>query len=365
MSDAKTSNRVPRSPGLPRLARLALARLPASLQATYDALPEAVVLLGADGRIALANRAFRAMVGETEPLTGRALEGIRAVRFGLPKRNAPPWLGVLAGQAESTGLRLILRRSPQDTRAVLASSSALHGPAGVLVGAMVVFVDRTEIERAQTRWADTVAALTERNASMLTENDDLRRLAMTDSLSGALNRRAFFAQAELAFQDSIRDDRPLSAVLADVDYFKSVNDGYGHQVGDRAIRSCAQILMAAVRSEDLVCRYGGEEFAILLPNRSGAEAAEVAERLRLRIEAEAGQALTPEGPIRLTMSFGVAERLPLHASLEQLVAEADRLLYRAKRRGRNQVCLLNRDQGATTTVRVLRLPPEASPSILD
>ncbi|HZT15020.1 MAG TPA: GGDEF domain-containing protein [Gaiellaceae bacterium] len=162
----------------------------------------------------------------------------------------------------------------------------------------------------------------------------VQRQAVTDELTGLANRRRFLSQLELEVTRSRRSGSPLGIVLADLDDFKRVNDTYGHEVGDDALRGFAEILRSTVRDVDLPVRLGGEEFAVLLPDTDLAGAAQLAERLREALEKAPLRG--PRGELRLTASFGVS-CFPVVAAADELLADADRRLYEAKRRGKNRV----------------------------
>src|SRR5262249_14883046 len=159
----------------------------------------------------------------------------------------------------------------------------------------------------------------------------LAKKAMIDGLTGLWNRMYLDARLVTELSASRRNGTPLSCIMADVDHFKVINDTYGHSFGDEILRAVGAVLVKTCRSEDVVCRYGGEEFAILLPNTDAEEARALAERLRAGIE-ELGQTYH-EAPVRVTCSFGVAnlgDRVP-----PTVVELADQALYRAKHAGRN------------------------------
>jgi diguanylate cyclase (GGDEF)-like protein len=167
----------------------------------------------------------------------------------------------------------------------------------------------------------------------------LQQQALTDGLTECHNRRAFDMQLERDLQLAIRLTTPLSLVMLDVDNFKLINDTAGHAVGDRALRMLADTMRAGLRAVDTPARFGGDEFAIILPQADLAGATIVAERLRIKVEQ-----LAVAGTDSMTASFGLAS-FPLHASSsETLVAAADRALYRAKESGRNCVCVPEEDQ---------------------
>jgi diguanylate cyclase (GGDEF)-like protein/PAS domain S-box-containing protein len=163
----------------------------------------------------------------------------------------------------------------------------------------------------------------------------LRLMASTDPLTGLLNRRRFLEQAESEFRRARRYQRALAVVMLDVDHFKTINDGHGHFVGDQVLVALARASQQLLRGTDVMGRWGGEEFAILMPETSLAGATILAERLRAELAALAVP--TPAGPLRFTISAGVAERGELDDQVTAAMQRADRALYAAKRNGRNRV----------------------------
>ena len=164
----------------------------------------------------------------------------------------------------------------------------------------------------------------------------LEKLASTDALTGLYNRRQFMLLANAELARAQRYGRPISVALADLDHFKQVNDLYGHEAGDLALRAFADLVRDALRDSDVACRYGGEEFAFVFPETTPQEAAVFAERLRLRLEALIIP-LTGSQHVRLTVSFGISDA-SAH-KLEDALRLADDALYQAKAKGRNQVLL--------------------------
>ena len=184
------------------------------------------------------------------------------------------------------------------------------------------YVDATMADTAQY-----LQRLRELNAQLTDESTH-------DKLTGLYDRGYFDVALERETRRAERYNRPLALVMADIDHFKRVNDTFGHQLGDLALQHVAGLLLGAVRATDYVCRYGGEEFAILLPETNLSQALAMAERTRSSIEARPVNVGTP---VSLAISLGVAA-YPDHATDgPALVAQADAALYAAKAAGRNRV----------------------------
>lgn len=165
-------------------------------------------------------------------------------------------------------------------------------------------------------------------------NTALRRLAETDSLTGVFNHRSFLTVLGKAISVEARLSRQLPVMLVDLDHFKQVNDTWGHQTGDEALRHFVTVANACLRQGDVLGRLGGEEFAVFLPLASGDEALAVAERLRAQVAAHPLQ--TARGPIALSVSVGVAQCQPEEPP-EAALGRADQAMYQAKAAGRNRV----------------------------
>lgn len=165
---------------------------------------------------------------------------------------------------------------------------------------------------------------------------DLVRLATLDGLTGVYNRREFNRWLSAEIERSQREYLPVSLLMVDIDHFKKLNDTYGHQAGDEALRHVGRLLQREVRPGDHVARYGGEEFAIILPNASEAEAYVVAERIRAAIEAQSIP-LSTEQNLRFTASLGFSTFAVDQETEESFAQRADQALYHAKHSGRNRV----------------------------
>ncbi|MBV2129314.1 GGDEF domain-containing protein [Arsukibacterium indicum] len=163
----------------------------------------------------------------------------------------------------------------------------------------------------------------------------IRILADRDSLTGLWTRRIMHQQLINHARSSDRHQSVFSVLLIDLDYFKNINDKFGHQIGDQALVHASQCFKQVLRPEDWLARYGGEEFLVLLPDTDTANARMIAERIRQQL---VKQPFTPAAGLLLTASIGVAT---YHngEDIEQLIAKVDSALYQAKAQGRNQVCI--------------------------
>ena len=171
--------------------------------------------------------------------------------------------------------------------------------------------------------------------------EKLRAQAMTDPLTGVFNRRYLQAQATIEISRARRQNHPIALIAIDIDHFKHINDEYGHDVGDEILKNFTQIVSDQLRQEDLLCRVGGEEFAVLLPNTAIEQAQQVAERIRASIE-EATTTVEYEGSqqaLNITASLGVTSVRDQEKSLKSALKRADIGLYEAKENGRNQIII--------------------------
>lgn len=169
---------------------------------------------------------------------------------------------------------------------------------------------------------------------------ELERMALMDPLTGLANRRKFMDRFKLEAERQGRHGQPLSLLILDVDHFKGVNDAFGHLTGDMCLKCVAEVLAMAVRKIDLVARFGGEEFIVLLPETGAAGAATVAEKLRAAIENLNIPIENRFEPLAVTVSVGIGTMtadMPL--SFDDLMEIADQGLYLAKKAGRNRICV--------------------------
>ncbi len=170
----------------------------------------------------------------------------------------------------------------------------------------------------------------------------VQHMATTDELTGLRNRRSFFAMSGHEFERAKRYDHPISAIMLDIDHFKKVNDTYGHAVGDEVLRVVAQRTQQQVREFDIAGRYGGEEFAIILPQTELYDATQVAKRLHQSVAEHPIK--IKDGHIKVTVSLGVAQSSEMTPTLDRLLDQADQALFIAKNAGRNRVVQYGADK---------------------
>lgn len=183
----------------------------------------------------------------------------------------------------------------------------------------------------EERVRERTAALNHANAELIAANERLASLALHDGLTGLSNRFHFFEVANTEIGRAIRYKRPLSLLMIDVDFFKRINDQYGHAAGDDVLRSLADIMSGMLRQNDVAARVGGEEFSVLLPETNLNDATAFAQRMRFTVAEK-----TLEGH-SVTVSIGVAQLQADQSSVSEVLMRADAAMYRAKALGRNRV----------------------------
>jgi two-component system, cell cycle response regulator len=214
---------------------------------------------------------------------------------------------------------------------------------GVLIGSL--HLGSADPERydatSGTKFLDRLAAIAAIAIESTLNRERLRRAGMTDGLTGVHNRRYFDHRSLIEFSQAVRHRYPLACLFLDIDHFKAINDGHGHQAGDEVLRQVGGLVLRSLRAGDLAARYGGEEFVLLLPRTDRAGAVEVAERIRALV-AESPFPTPTGGSVSATLSIGLA-MLPGQgaATLADLLGAADRALYAAKAQGRNRTLSLD------------------------
>ncbi len=242
--------------------------------------------------------------------------------------------------------RLIVNDTQQDFRFDVLETAKLQGlrsliAAPVLNEGRVMGTLRINSSTTKTftndhlRLLDTIAVLASSALSNAMLYEETERLAIKDSLTGLYVRRYFYDRLKEEHRRALLTNRPLSILMCDLDHFKACNDHYGHGAGDLILIRCSEILAGAAENA-IVCRYGGEEIALLLPELSKEEAVALGKKICAQIEQE--PFIIRREKIKITASIGVSSMPGDTLDLETLVQKADQALYQAKHRGRNRVC---------------------------
>ncbi|SOE19041.1 diguanylate cyclase (GGDEF)-like protein [Hoeflea halophila] len=217
---------------------------------------------------------------------------------------------------------------------VLVNASPISTGGNSVNGALVTFKDVTVIERKNQDLSLAYAKLQKSESEIAKQNSQLKYLASHDPLTSCLNRRSFFEEFQLKYEASATTGQPLMCLMIDIDHFKSVNDTYGHGVGDSVIKGLALLLRQTCGKSDIVGRYGGEEFCMLLDGADESGAAEVAEYLRQEVKAQSSLWLGNDRS--LSISIGIAPADLDAGSVNNAVDHADQALYAAKESGRDR-----------------------------
>jgi diguanylate cyclase (GGDEF)-like protein len=296
----------------------AVVKLIDDYQARYD---RSVYFVDTDGRIVLTG----ATGGPMGAKVGQSLSEVAGLEDLLAKLPQPQ-TGDFEYQEHGRGHFLNVRFIPEldwylfvdkhETGALAGIRQSLY--LNLLICLVVTAIVLTLVHIALRRYQARIAAL-----------------ATTDQLTDLLNRRGFDLLANQAIQEARRNPSPLCALLLDLDSFKDLNDNHGHLAGDEVLRGFANKLRDNLRQSDILCRWGGEEFIILLKDTSPEQARLLAEKIRQQTEQASFS--YKDASLRITTSIGLAELHP-DDSLNELLARADRALYRAKKTGRNRTC---------------------------
>jgi len=343
--------------------------IPERVEAAFDTLAEGVLIIDEQERVVLANRAFAEKILKS---TDRNIGFAASELPWLSSATAPmspddlPWRIALQDEGPVLGAEMSICDSGGKLHRLVVNAMCIVEGGETARGTIVTFNDVTTVHETNERLSASIEQLRRAQHHISEQNRRLQYLASRDALTGCLNRRTFFEQAEALLADAIARRRPFAFMMIDADHFKTVNDRFGHSAGDRVLVGLSDHLKRFCGPPHLVGRYGGEEFCIALTGLSGTALQAIAEQIRLAVSGTT--TWLPRGE-SVTVSIGVAVREHRRSELAQLVSLADEALYAAKTGGRNRVVLYgaeagqaDRHQGVAAGLAAPALSPKAAAS---
>ena len=309
--------------------------IPERVKAAFDTLAEGILIMDESEFVLLSNDAF---VKDIYP-TPKSLLGINASMLpwvlgdGATPASDLPWRTAVREEKPVLSVPMSIRDPFGEEHKLMVNATRIVDGRGVVRGVIATFDDVTVLHRTNNQLSNSIDELQASQFTISEQNKQLLLLASSDPLTGCLNRRTFFAEAELKLQDTRSQGRPMSFLMLDADHFKSVNDRFGHMVGDQVLIGLADIMKRMCSDRGLVGRYGGEEFCIALTELGEQEVERLAEQIRRAVANVA--TLLPNGE-PVTISIGIASLTDAHCEIADLVKRADEALYAAKTTGRNR-----------------------------
>lgn len=320
------------------------AVIPERVQKAFNVFQEGILILDENEQIVMSNIAFADLFDKSpSEMIGRKGSELGWLGYRTPRQiNRLPWIKALQDGNEHTGTMLTLLAGSGSKIKLRVNVAVVSDSAGKSRGTLLTFDDITQLEEKNFELNHMIDQLQVANDEIEQQSRELKVLADCDPLTLCLNRRALGLRFDTLFNQAKANGTPLSCLMVDIDFFKSVNDRYGHATGDQVIQTVADVLKTCTRDSDLIGRYGGEEFCVILPDIALEPAAAVAERIRRTIEAK-----TCSG-VKITASLGASTIDADTGKPDDLINQADKALYAAKESGRNRVIVWGEDLTTVT-----------------
>lgn len=329
------------------------AAIPDRVREAMDIMTGAIIILDQKGQIIFANEAFPLLVDiPSSSLIGKKASELNwkfiKEKDSLAKKEVFPWDKTLANNEVVSEIPIGFITSKKVNKSLLANAAPVRSQEGKVRGVIVTFDDVTQIEKKNTQLNTMLDDLKTTQKELEGKNRELSELASQDPLTGCMNRRSFFNMTEEYLKEADIKNEDMACLMFDIDHFKSVNDNYGHGVGDRVIRDVAEAARSSLRDTDLLCRYGGEEFCLFLKKTNIFQAAGLAERIRTKISLLTFKDDKATRTLKVTVSVGASDFKQGMTKLKDVIDQADSALYKAKENGRNQVMRFGQDVNENT-----------------
>ena len=317
--------------------------VPSRVQSAFDSLSDGIAVIDEKDTILLVNQSLAAILGSDQgTFVGRNLSALLWRQLKRENQLAElPWLTALRENKTVRDVAMNLRTESGDIVNLLVNATSISSDGKIVNGALVTFKDVTVLERKNRDLSLAYNKLQQSETEIKKQNNQLKYLANHDPLTTCFNRRALFEQFEEKYLSALSSGKPLTCLMIDIDHFKSVNDTYGHAVGDDVIAGLARTLLDASGPDDIVGRYGGEEFCMALDGSNLEAAVDLAESLRRRVKELSPGWLKQDRT--LSISVGIARVDEQSGSVNGAVNNADQALYTAKKTGRDRAVVWNPD----------------------
>lgn len=308
--------------------------VPARVRNALNTMVEGVLILDRRYQVVLVNDSFLSDFSLLESrVVGRSIKKIGLESEEQDELFVPPWEKAQDSGEKQIKTRMVFKKNDTSGQVFTVNSVPIADEKGNSLGTINSFNEVTQIESKNRMMKEMLRSLVDKQRAIQKKNRELKCLATRDSLTNCYNRRYLFEMLQKQFEMERKNQIGLCVIMVDIDYFKRVNDNYGHNVGDQVICGICDRVRVEIRKGDVFARLGGEEFCVVLPNTGMDQAMKIAEACRKRIEK------TPIANINVTSSFGVSSLLFGASTPNQLIVQADQALYSSKECGRN-LCTL-------------------------